>query len=124
MKRMNVKDEPTKYGSFIVWSDGFIRSWVKQKDNNVWILTITIPDPDGSATLKYHTYCVAIGKSSSDHQPVIDYYLKELEMSTKGVSLFDRIQGKYVKVQMGLLAYIADRPERHAIIHQAQGGIF
>ena len=25
---------------------------------------------------------------------------------------------------MGLLAYIADRPERHAIIHQAQGGVF
>ena len=124
MKRMNVKDEPTKYGSFILWSDGFIRSRAKQKDNSVWILTITISDPDGSTTSKYHTWCVAIGKSSSDHQPVIDYYLKEVAILTKGVSLFDPIQGKGVKVQMGLLAYISDRPERHAIIHQAQMSTF
>ena len=98
MKHMNVNDKSTKHGSFILWSDGFIRSFVKQKDNNVWIMTLTIPDLDGSATLKYHTYCVAIGKSSNDHQPVIDFYLKEVPMLTKGVSLFDPIQGKYVKV--------------------------
>ena len=88
MTRMDVNDKPTKYGSFILWSDGFIRSWVKQKDNNVWIMTITIPDLDGYSSLKYHTYCVAIKKPSNGHQPVIDFYLKEVAMLTKGVSLF------------------------------------
>ena len=77
-----------------------------------------------SVTSKYDTYCVAIEKSSNDHQPVIDFYLKEVAILTKGVSLFDTIQGKYIKVQMGLLVYIANRPERHAIIQQAQVGIF
>ena len=41
-----------------------------------------------------------------------------------GVSLFSPKDGKYTDVQMGLLAYIADRPERHAIINQAERGIF
>ena len=31
---------------------------------------------------------------------------------------------KKVNVQMGLLAYIADRPERHAILNQTDGGTF
>ena len=41
-----------------------------------------------------------------------------------GVSVFDVQTGKYINVQMGLLAYIADRPERHAILNQADGGLF
>ena len=45
-------------------------------------------------------------------------------MLTKGVSLFESIQSKYVKVQMVLLAYIADRPERHAVAKKAQTDIF
>ena len=124
MKILNTDDIPTKYGSFLLWSDGFIRSFVKQKDNNVWIMTVTLPDPNGSATSKYHTYCLSIGKSSNDHQPVVDHYLKEIEMLTNGVKLFDPETGKYINVQMGLLAYIADRPERHAILNQAQAGHF
>ena len=124
MKSMNTTNKPTKYGSFLLWSDGFVRSFVKQKDNNVWILTLTIPDPSGCATSKYHTYCLAVGKSSNDHQPVIDYYLREIEMLAKGVRLFDLKSGKYVNVQMGLLAYIADRPEKHSILNQTDGGLF
>ena len=124
MKHMNVNDEPIKYGSFVLWSDGFIRSFVKQKDNTIWIMTVTNPDLDGSATSKYHTYYVAIGKASNNHQSAIDFYLKEVAMLTTGVSLFDPIQGKYVKVQMSLLAYTINRPERHTITHQAQVGVF
>ena len=124
MKMLNITCIPTKYGSFLLWSDGFVRSFVKQKDNNVWILTITIPDPSGSATSKYHTYCLAVGKSSNDHQLVIDYYLREIDQLMNGVSLFDLKSGNYVNVQMGLLAYIADRPERHAILNQTDGGLF
>ena len=28
------------YGYMIFWSDGFLTSWVKQKDNSAWILTV------------------------------------------------------------------------------------
>ena len=45
MKILNITFIPTKYGSFILWSDGFVRTLVKQKDNNVWIITMTILDP-------------------------------------------------------------------------------
>ena len=122
MKDDNPDNKPTKYGSYILWSDGFVRSFVKQKGNSVWILTITFTDPDGCATSKFHTYCLAIGKSSNDHEPVIDHYLQEIETLAKGVEVFSA--GKFIRVQMGLLAYIADRPERHAILNQTQGGIF
>ena len=124
MKSMNTTNKPTKYGGFLLWSDGFVRTFIKQKDNNVWIITITFFDPSGCATSKYHTYCLAVGKSSNNHQPVIDYYLREIEMLLKGVSVFDLKSGKFVNVQMGLLAYIADRPERHAILNQTDGGLF
>ena len=33
-------------------------------------------------------------------------------------------EGRLVRIQMLLLAYIADQPERHSIIHQTQGGTF
>ena len=124
MKQLNVLCIPTKYGFYLLWSDGFVRSFVKQKNNNVWIITLTVPDPGNNATSKYHTYCLAVGKSSNDHQPVIDYYMKQVEQLMRGVSMFDVQSGKYINVQMGLLAYIADRPERHAILNQADGGLF
>ena len=124
MKSHNTTNKPTKHGSFTIWSDGFVMTFVKQKDNNAWMLTMTTPDPSGCATSKYHTCCLAVGKSSNNHQPVIDYYLKETEKLTKGVCIFDVKSGKHVNVQMGMLAYIADRPERHAILNQTDGGLF
>ena len=122
MKEYNPDNKLTKYGSFILWSDGFVRTFVKQKGNNVWIVTVTFPDPDGCATSKFHTYCLAVGKSSNDHTAVIDHYLQEIETLSKGIEVFTA--GKLVRIQMGLLAYIADRPERHAILNQTQGGAF
>ena len=124
LKALNPDNLPTKYGSYILWSDGFLRTFVKQKNNNVWILTVTFPDPEGSATSKFHTYCLAIGKSSQDHQPVIDHYLKEIETLASGLDLFCPQKGKYVRVQMFLLAYNADQPEKHSITNQMFGGIF
>ena len=123
-KEQNPENKETKYGSFILWSDGFIRSFVNQKENNVWILTVTFPDPDGCATSKFHNYCLAVGKSSMNHQPVIDYYLKEIKQLTNGVEVFCGVNGEFKRVQMGLLAYVADKLVRHAILCQAQGGIF
>ena len=124
MKEQNPDNKPTKYGSFVLWSDGFVRSFVKQKKNNVWILTVTFADPNSCATSKFHTYCLAVGKSSDNHQPVIDYFLKEIETLSKGIYVFCAREGRFVRIQMALLAYIADRPERHTIFNQAQAGIF
>ena len=55
---------------------------------------------------------------------MIDYFLKEIETLSQGISVFCPREGRFVRIQMALLAYIADRPERHAILNQAQAGIF
>ena len=85
----------------------------------MWILTVTFPDPDECSTSKFHTYYLAVGKSSNDHTAVIDHYLQEIETLSKGIEVFTA--GKFIRIQMGLLAYITDRPERHAILNQTQG---
>ena len=54
-------DYPTSYGWFTTCSDSFLRSYVKQKLNNVWMFTIILPDPNHNVTSPYHTYCVAVG---------------------------------------------------------------
>ena len=35
MKEQNTENLPTKYGGFVLWLDGFVRSWIKQKENNM-----------------------------------------------------------------------------------------
>jgi hypothetical protein len=100
-----------------LWSDAFIRSYVCQRKNSVWILTVTFPDPKGMATSKYHTYCLAVGMSDQDHRPVVEHYLRELKTMSEGIDVFCGIDGKMKKVKVGLLAYLADRPERASIQH-------
>ena len=118
-KKQNSDNLPTKYGEFVLWSDGFVRSWIKQKENNVWILTVTFPDADGIATSSFHTFCLVVGKSNKDHQPVLNHYMDEVKtLTNEGVDVLCTTGGVCKRVQMGLLAYIADRPERHAILCQ------
>ena len=124
MKLLNPNLKPTHYGHFVLWSDGFLRSFVKQKDNSVWILTITIPDPAGSATSPFHTHCLAIGKSSLDHSPVISYYTEEIEKLMGGIDMYCGTSGEYIRVQMGLAAYVCDRVERSALMKTAHLGTY
>jgi hypothetical protein len=35
----------TKIGYLLFWSDSFLNSFIKQKDNSVWVLTVTICPP-------------------------------------------------------------------------------
>lgn len=69
---------------------------IKQKDNNVLILTVTFPDESGLGTSKYHTRCLAVVKSSNDHQPVIDHHLKKVEQLLRGITVFCSAKGKIV----------------------------
>jgi len=54
---------------------------------------------------------------------MIAYFLKEIETLSRGISVFCPREGRFVRIQMALLAYLADRPERHTILNQAQTGI-
>ena len=57
---------------------------MKRKSNNVWMYTITLPNPDGNSISTLHTYCVAVGAGSLDHTVVIDWYANEMENLMKG----------------------------------------
>ena len=88
MKIENNVDGDVHRGWCILWSDGFIRSWVRQGKNNVWLLTVTFPDPEGNATSKFHTHCLAVGSSNTDKKPILDYYLEEIKKLEKGIHAY------------------------------------
>ena len=91
MARMKIQSDDRRdvhRGWCILWSDGFIRSWVRQGKNNVWLLTVTFPDPEGNATSKFHTHCLAVGSSKSDKKPILDYYLEEIKKLEKGINAY------------------------------------
>ena len=62
------------YGRMTTWSDSFLRLYVKQKMNNVWMHTIALLDPDGNSISPFHTYCVTAGHGNLGHTPVIEWY--------------------------------------------------
>lgn len=119
-------DDPdnTAFGTFILWSDGFCRTFVKQKDNSVWIITITFLNTDGKSKSPMHTYCVAIGKSSANHTPVFETILKELEDLRKVRTRYCSITGKFIKTCFRVGVYSTDRIERCSLLETSQIGTF
>ena len=124
MKSMNSSSQPTYYGWFTTWSDSFLRSYVKQKLNNVWMYTITLPDPDRNATSPFHTYCVAVGAGALDHTSVIDWYSKEIEVLMKGKDYYCGLRNQIVHAQLGVVAALADRPEKSFTLKTALLGVY
>ena len=119
-------DDPnnTAFGFFTCWSDGFLTSYVCQKDNSVWILTISFIDPKGSSTSQFHTICLAIGHSKADHTEVIDYYLEEFRIIRRGKLRYSSIKKKFIKTSFALIAYLGDLPERCSVLCTSLKGTF
>ena len=89
-----------------------MRSYVKQKRNNVWLFTITLPDPKRRATSPFHTYCVALGPGHLDHTPVIDWYTKEIDKLMNGMTFYCGVTHQFIRAKIGVVAALADRPEK------------
>ena len=109
-------------GYFYTWSDSFLRCFVKQKDNSVWIMTITVCPPYSDMSTGRYTYVVAMGKSSEDHTKVLEYFHHEIQDLLKGFKIFDASTNSVRSVVMPLLFISADRPERAAIAGTRQEG--
>ena len=114
----------TALGLILVWSDGFLRVYVKQKKNSTWIMTIALPNPAGNATSIFHTYCIAVGNSSSDHTPVMEYFLRELELVKQEKVRYCGLSGSFVKTSFRMLAYSSDRIERGDLLKTSIGGTY
>jgi hypothetical protein len=119
-------DDPTNtaFGFFTCWSDGFLTSYVCQKDNSVWILTASFIDPKGSASSQFHTICLAIGHSKADHTEVIDYYLNEFKTIRRGKLRYSFNKKKIIKTSFAMIAYLGDLPERCSVLYTSLKGTF
>ena len=119
-------DDPdnTALGTIILWSDGFCRTYVKQKDNSVWIMTMTFLNPDGKSKSPMHTYCIVIGKSSSNHTSVFENIMKELDDLRKERTRYCGITGKFIKTSFRVVVYSTDRIERCSLLNTSQIGTF
>jgi len=115
--------ENSYYGWITTWSDSFLRSYVKQKLNNVWMYTITLPDPDQNSLSPFHTYCVAAGSGNLDHTPVIDWYSKELTDLMKGKNYYCGQRKITLHAKIGVVAVLADRPEKAFVLKTSLLGI-
>ena len=91
VKSANVKKEireKTKKGWILMWSDAFLRCFIKQKENSVWIITATVCPPTNEMSSGFYTHVLAMGKSGSDHTKVINHYLREIKQLQTGVNTF------------------------------------
>ena len=109
-------------GWIYFWSDSFLRCFVKQKDNSVWIFTVTVSPPYKEKSSGNYTFVLAMGKSSNDHTKVIEYFHKEARDLMSGFECYDRHKDETRTTAFGLLFHSADRPERQALSKTRQEG--
>ena len=118
-KRMDERpydDRKVYYGWILTWSDSFLRSYTKQKMNNICMHTITLPDPRRNATSPFHTYCIAIGQCKLDHNAVINWCAQETEELTKGRGYYCGVQRMFIFDKIGVVASLANCPEKAFIL--------
>eukprot|EP00985_Skeletonema_marinoi_P031151 scaffold36471_cov299-Skeletonema_marinoi.AAC.1 len=78
------------------------------------------------STSESHTYCLAFGSKSLDHEPVIKYYLDQLTELRKGKMRYYGRKGVMRKIYtvFDLVLYAADMPERKELLRQLLLGNF
>ena len=67
-----------------MWSDTFVQCFVKQKEDSVCIITVTVCPPENKKSPVLYTHDLAMGKSSEDHTKVINFYLAQIMELKKG----------------------------------------
>ncbi len=73
---------------------------------------------------KYHTGVLAIGWSKNDHQPVFDHIMNEVSQLHKPKICYCKVTNSFWWIPFGLCFYLADRPERDALLNLlGHGGV-
>ena len=116
----------TNIGWIYFWSDSFLNCYVKQKDNSVWVLTVTICPPESEKTAGKNTFVLAIGRSGADvdHRKVIKHYLEEYQRLVKGFDVYFGETNEIGRMAVNMLFWSADRPERQMIGSTMKEGIY
>jgi len=97
----------TNIGHLVFWSDSFLRCFIKQKDNSVWILTVTVCPPEGMESSHMYSYILAIGKSSNDHTRVTEHFMEEARELMKGFEYYSFKTNQIERVAFGMLTWNA-----------------
>ena len=113
--KRSLHEQKIKIGYIYLWSDGFLNCFIKQKDNNVWIITVTICPPENKKSSGKYTHILAIGRGCEDHTKVFEHYLKECEELMDGFDCYFGTTNNICRVAFGLLTLNGDRPERQAM---------
>ena len=118
------KAAETSIGFITFWSDSFLKSFIKQKDNSVWLFCVTISPPPGDISKGTFTQVLAMGKSGQDHTEVINHFYKQLDELEEGFKCYFAHDNTIRDVAFSLLYHSADRPERHSILNILSEGLF
>lgn len=107
-----------------VWSDGFVTTWIKQKENGAWVFTVTISMPGDCDNFEAYTHVVGLGPQDADHDTLINHALRDIDKLTIVKRRYCGLQKKFIDTSFVLLVYSADRPERYKITFTTDGGTF
>ena len=99
----------------ILWSDDFEPNNVKQHKKSTWIKTLTISPPFDCQTSTRHTYVIALGSKSLNHELVNHYFIQELKSLQTPTYMYCKVTNCNIPVVVETLAVSADRPERSAL---------
>ena len=118
------KPDGTSIGFITFWSDSFLNSFIKQKDNSVWLFCVTISPPPEDISRGTFTQVLAMGRSGQDHSDVISHFYDQLEELERGFPCYFGNDNTIRDVAFSLLYHSADRPERHNIQNVLDEGHF
>ena len=129
MKAAGQSDEDiaqTNIGYIYFWSDAFLRCFIKQRDNSVWVLTVTICPPESVKSNGTNTFVLAMGRHGKnvDHTPVIEHYMEECQRLMSGFDCYFGDTNQIGRMAVGMLSWSADRPERQSISNTRQEGLY
>ena len=100
MKQSNSKESfriRTSFGYLLFWSNSFSRCFIKQKENIIWIFTVTFYPREDNKSLSIYACVLAMGRSGQDHTTVIRHFMRD---ATKPRIGFDFYNGKTKKLNV------------------------
>jgi len=121
---VNGKVEQTCFGHIMTWSDAFQPRWSRQRGKSIWLYVMRVCALPGHSTSEDHTFCLAFGSAKLSHDKVIEHYQRELMTFVEGFRRYDGKAKAIVNTSFVHAAYLADTPERNAILHLLNGGLY
>lgn len=103
--------------------DSFLASWIKQKFNSAWVLTMTVACPSGGRS-DFHTFVIAIGPSKASHHNVVAHALKEIHKLRTPKLRYCGKTNTFIYTAFDIIAYLSDRPERNHLTFTSLLGAF